>query len=144
METQRPGESPGGEIKQSQKNGESCKEAFFSGTFPMYLGLWEPLKRSRLTLSLRRSQKNGENCETWKGSRKCHPKSCHCGLRIILNWRMLRRSRYNRSCLPSNKWHYGGHIFVKVCVSSVRKDRSQLPWANVDPQQPGDCARRTM
>lgn len=35
-----------------------------------------------------------------KGIRLGHPKICHCGMRIILNWRQLRKSRHRKSFLP--------------------------------------------
>lgn len=30
---------------------------------------------------------------TFKGTRMCHPKRCHCGLRMTLNWRQIRINR---------------------------------------------------
>ena len=42
-------------------------------------------------------------CLSLKGIRIWHPKLCHFGIRIILNWRQLRKSNHKKSSLTKSK-----------------------------------------
>lgn len=44
--------------------------------------------------------RNAISCCILKGPRGCLPNTCHFGIRIILSWRQVRKSRHRMSSLP--------------------------------------------
>ena len=76
-----------------------------------------------------------------KGSRIWHSKTYHFGKEIILNWRQLRSSRYNKGSLFSFISLKAGHTFIKMHPPSSRKDRKQWPEATRDYYLPRDGSR---